>query len=341
VAVINPVGYLHNLTTHTAQTDRLSSAAGLLLPDAVGSLRPVGGLRHPADMALSAPGGMIVRVGAGMVYVPQGQSSLGGGYELSNDGNLDLTINTAHATLTRWDLIVARVQDSFYAGTNNLGDIIVIPGTASSTPSDPALPAGASYVTLGRVVVGPGVVAITAPNITQLAVTATLNGGTLRVTSTTRPPAAIRYDGLEIYETDTKRTWRWDAAINDYHFIAGPPQILLPTLNASLYAFISGASSLASGAFRRRGFDMEGFGAITNSVAYSAAVGSTYELGSIPAGTSPAKDEYFPVALATGSAFSTALMIIRANGTFAYTPQAAVGSGFSLFFSGARWRIGA
>jgi hypothetical protein len=212
MAVINPVGYLHNVTTHTAQVDRLSSGAGLLLPDAVGSLRPVGGLRHPSDMAMSAPGGMFVRVGPGLAYVPQGQSSLGGAYVLGNDGNLDLAIGTAHATLTRWDLVVVRVQDAFYAGAANQGDIVVIPGVASGTPSDPALPAGSSYVILGRVVVGPGVAAITTPNVLMMASVATVNGGIMRVLSTARPAAALRYDGLEIYEIDTGAHGFWDAS---------------------------------------------------------------------------------------------------------------------------------
>jgi hypothetical protein len=155
MAVINPVGYLHNRSDHTGQTDRLAGGAGLLLPDAVGSLRPVGGVRAPTDMTVAYVSGTDITVSAGIAYVPQGQSPLGGAYELPNDGTITLTLGARHATLTRYDLIVARVQDDFYSGTQKLGDIVPIAGTAASTPTDPSLPAGASYLVLGRVIVPP------------------------------------------------------------------------------------------------------------------------------------------------------------------------------------------
>jgi hypothetical protein len=176
MAVVNPVGYLHNVTTHTAQVDRLASGAGLLLPDAAGALRPKGGVRAATDMALSAPGGMTVRVGGGIAYIPS-TSSVGGCYVLPNDGNIDLVAAAAHATLPRHDMLVARVRDSFYSGALNEGDIFLLTGTAASSPVDPVPAAGAAYIYLGRVFVGPGVTSITLANITRLVETVAVAGG--------------------------------------------------------------------------------------------------------------------------------------------------------------------
>lgn len=185
MAVINPPGYLHNVTSHTAQTDRLSSAGGLLLPDAVGSLRPAGGVRLPSDMVVTYSSGTTISVSAGLAYVPQGQSNLGGAYAVANDGALSIVLGARHATLSRNDLICVRVQDSFYTGAINTADIFVVAGTAASTPVDPALPAGASYLVLARVVVPPGATALT---VTRLCKVAALWGGIQDVDATDTTP---------------------------------------------------------------------------------------------------------------------------------------------------------
>jgi hypothetical protein len=155
MAAINPPGFLHNVSTHTALTNRHSSGAGLLLPDAVGSLRSVGGTRTPTDLVVTYLSGTDVSLSAGLAYVPQAQNPIGGTYVVANDGAITFTLGARHATLNRYDLIVARVQDSFYSGSNNTSDFIVIGGTAASTPVDPSLPAGASYLVLARVTVPP------------------------------------------------------------------------------------------------------------------------------------------------------------------------------------------
>jgi hypothetical protein len=168
VAAINPPGYLHNLGTHTAQTDRLSHGL-LLVPDAVGSLRPAGGLRQLSDLVVTAASGMNVNLSAGMCVVPQGQSNLGGGYICSNDGSMTLAIAASNATLARNDLVVARVRDAFYTGTQNALSFEVITGTAASTPTDPALPTDSSFLSLYRVLVPAGATGAAQFTITRLA----------------------------------------------------------------------------------------------------------------------------------------------------------------------------
>src|SRR5690349_12482225 len=128
MAVVNPPGYLQNVTTHTAQVDRLSSGAGLILPSTPGELRSRGGVRVPTDCVTTAAGGMNVSVSAGIVYVPNLNSAVGGTYVMANDGALSLSVSAAHATLTRYDLVVARVRDSAYSGATDLADIFVLAG---------------------------------------------------------------------------------------------------------------------------------------------------------------------------------------------------------------------
>jgi hypothetical protein len=127
------------------------------------------------DLLVTAQGtpNNTVNVAAGLGYVPQGQSALGSAYAFPNDGTVVLTVPAAHATLPRRDLIVARVRDAFYTGSQNQGSIELITGTAASTPADPTLPADSSYLVLARIAVpanGSGTVAVANANITNLAV---------------------------------------------------------------------------------------------------------------------------------------------------------------------------
>jgi hypothetical protein len=182
MAVINPPGYLHNLATHTALVDRLASQ-GQLTPAVATELRAAGGVRIPSDCVTSASGGMNVSVSPGIVFVPNLNSAIGGTYVLANDGALSLTVSAAHATLSRYDLVVARVRDSFYSGATDAGDFFILAGTASATPVDPTPAAGSSYVILDRIVVGPAVSSIVAGNIQRVARMSQGAGAIIPVTS--------------------------------------------------------------------------------------------------------------------------------------------------------------
>jgi hypothetical protein len=175
VAVINPVGFLANRTDHTAQIDRLSGGAGLLLPDAVGSLRSKGGLRAATDCQCSVVSAMQTKISAGIVYVPA-LTPLAGTYTVPNDGDITATHAASDPTNSRRDLWVARVKDQQYTGAANIGSIEVLPGTASSSPADPVLPADSAFYVIARVTVRPGnTILIT--DITYLGKPAQLVGG--------------------------------------------------------------------------------------------------------------------------------------------------------------------
>jgi hypothetical protein len=212
VAVVNPVGHLHNVATHTAQIDRLSDGAGLLLPAAAGELRARGGVRMLGDLLVTAQPtpNMSVSVSAGLGFVPA-PVAVGGTYTFPNDGPVNVGISAAHATLPRHDLVVARVQDSFYAGSANTGDLFVVSGVAAASPADPALPAGASYTVLARVVVGAGVTSIATGAITNLARPVQVLGGVLPVTATD-VAAGLYPDQLRTHPTRGLERWdgtRW------------------------------------------------------------------------------------------------------------------------------------
>jgi hypothetical protein len=120
----------------------------------------------------------------------------------------------AHASLTRWDLIVAQQSDKTHADANNAWWIGPIRGTPSATPSDPVVnttngaPTNSpDYVVLARVVV-PATAAsagILTANITQLLTAFTVPiGAILPVADVTERDALIgtRHDGMVVWRKD-------------------------------------------------------------------------------------------------------------------------------------------
>src|SRR3954470_14264950 len=116
MAVINPPGFLHNLATHTAQVDRIASMGAEAMPSGAG-LTFRGGCRGTTDLKVTAQGSpnMTVNVSSGLAMVLGTQNAFQGLYSVPNDGTIIVAITAANATLPRNDLIIARVQDSFYA----------------------------------------------------------------------------------------------------------------------------------------------------------------------------------------------------------------------------------
>ena len=93
--------------------------------------------------ATGTPDGF-VHVVAGSCYVRGTQAASQGMYHLYNDATLDINVlgpNPAHATLDRIDLVVARFQDSFYSGANDLPTIEMVTGTPAGSPVVPTPPA--------------------------------------------------------------------------------------------------------------------------------------------------------------------------------------------------------
>lgn len=75
-----------------------------------------------------------------------------GEYIVLNTSNTVVTVTASSPTTNRIDIVGVRVQDAFYSGALNQGDIVVVQGTATAgTPADPTLPA--SFVPIVRVTV--------------------------------------------------------------------------------------------------------------------------------------------------------------------------------------------
>lgn len=130
-----------------------------------GGAHGVCGASH-LNVTQSGTPAMSVDVAAGDVIMTGTVSALQGPYTARNDASVTKIIAAAHATLTRRDLVVARVRHAPFAGVDLDWVIEVVTGTPSGSPVDPAVPANA--VVLARVTVAGAATSITTGNITDL-----------------------------------------------------------------------------------------------------------------------------------------------------------------------------
>lgn len=164
---INPAAWFQNRSDHTAAQLRLA-VGGLLNHANEGGvsaplLRPAGGV-HPTatmDVLQSSPAAMSVRVDKGIAVVTGTENALQGSYICINDALKTLTIAASDPSLSRTDLVIARVRDQQYSGVTNAWALEVVTGTPGA--GVPALPA--SSLELARVTVGATVTTITTANI--------------------------------------------------------------------------------------------------------------------------------------------------------------------------------
>ena len=107
-------------------------------------------------LAVSPRSGMSVQVGTGRMFIDSRW--------LQNDAAYNVTLQTAHATLNRKDIIVARLD---YSG-RTIG-IIAKTGTAAASPAAPGIVRNGEYfeMELAEIYVSAGATAITAANITD------------------------------------------------------------------------------------------------------------------------------------------------------------------------------
>lgn len=120
----------------------------LVVSNADGS--PRGGVTAPVGTNLvTGTATMNVSVGAFAAVAVRD----GGVILLANDGPVNVLIDAAPVSNSRWDLICARQDDASSTVTtpdaDNLAKLYVVKGTAGATPAVPALPAGS--VEVGRV----------------------------------------------------------------------------------------------------------------------------------------------------------------------------------------------
>lgn len=191
----NPPLWLQNLVTHTAENERQ-------LPHALfGGRSGVLGRFHMIVAQRSAGANMSVDVGSGRAVIIGSDNVNQGAYHVWNDATVNKVIAAAPgAGQTRIDLVVARVEDAFYAGSNNQWSIAIVTGTAAATGSQVAPAAPSNSIILAQVTVGPSVSSITNANIADVRPRAATLGGTIVCLSTSRPS---HDPGLTIYEFDT------------------------------------------------------------------------------------------------------------------------------------------
>lgn len=254
MAPINPPTY-QQASTYSARLDRLSQAAMLHADPASGALAVRGGVRPTSSstgllVTQRATPAMFVTVAAGTAYVPS-QSAVGGVYVCHNDASYDVAISAAHATLTRRDLIVARVRDAEYAGSENTWSLEVVQGTPAGSPGLPSTPAGA--VALAQVQVPSGVSTITNARITDLRTYTTALGGVLPVPTTARPTQP--YEGMAIYDTSLDKPYWYNGST--WHSYSDEDYLTTADLAAYLSAngYVTTSYLTSSGYLTQAGLD--------------------------------------------------------------------------------------
>lgn len=197
----NPALWIQARSDHTAEHDR-SFPYGLLGGRS--------GVFTPNDLTVTQNGtpNMSVNVASGRASIAGSESTMQGSYVVLNDATKNLTIAAADPTNPRRDLIIAKVQDAAYSGATNAWSLAVVTGTPAASPSDPATPANS--VVLARVAVAALATSIVTANITDLRPRLAAAGGVITCTSTTRPSSP--WQGMTIYETDTRKVLEYQTA---------------------------------------------------------------------------------------------------------------------------------
>jgi hypothetical protein len=155
MAIANPVAYLQ-AGTYPASLDRLHQISMRFLPTTlstsdVACRGGVLGGQSARQFAFSMTN-WDVTVGKGAALVENTFTSQGGDYSAFNTANQILTVTASSPTTNRIDIIGIRVQDAFYTGAINSGDLAIVQGTpAAGAPAAPALPA--SFLPLIQVTV--------------------------------------------------------------------------------------------------------------------------------------------------------------------------------------------
>ena len=136
------------------------------------------GANGGGDLAVTQRGAganMSVDVASGNAFIEGTEVGWQGMYHVSNDGTVNLTVAAADPTDDRIDLVVARVRDASYSGTDRDWLLAVVTGTASPAPAPPALPDNS--LLLATLSVGAGATSVVNADITDERVPYTLCQG--------------------------------------------------------------------------------------------------------------------------------------------------------------------
>lgn len=224
---VNPPSFLQNAgSTHTAEITReimnVLTGGGQTSGStqrARGGVNPILGL----SMGVTQNGSpnMSVQVTSGHALVPGSENSKQALYSCFNDASVNKTIAAADPSLPRIDIVVAKVQDSFYSGVTNTWSIAVVTGTPASSPAVPSAPANS--ITLAQVLVGAGVASIVNANITDTRPWLSAAGGIVPVRNKAERDALVGpYNGLAVWRQDlfnfnvyTGSTWRYFSRLTE------------------------------------------------------------------------------------------------------------------------------
>lgn len=106
------------------------------------------------DLVPSSAGGLQVEIADGAGIIVGTEAAEQGSYFVENRGPETVSLAPADPTDPRHDLIVIRVHDREYSGTQDLVELVVLTGAASAIPADPAVPVNS--LVIARAVVPAG-----------------------------------------------------------------------------------------------------------------------------------------------------------------------------------------
>jgi hypothetical protein len=202
--------------SHPERDVRLGLLAAMGAPTATLS-RPGGvvpGFGGELTVTQSASPALTVQVASGAVVVPGTVSPTQGSYMVVNDAPVTLSFASAHASLPRVDLVVARVKDDDYGDplVNAGGYLEVVTGTANAVRTAPAVPANA--VRLFEVDIAALSTAILTSHCVDVRAWSVAVGGTHRCKAGTRPGSP--HKGMKIFEEDTGLELVWTGSLWRY-----------------------------------------------------------------------------------------------------------------------------
>jgi hypothetical protein len=217
VTEVNPPGFLQNAgATHTAEITREIMNVLTGGGQTSGSTQRARGGVHPSlgskfSVTQAGSPNMTVDVGSGHALIPGTENLKQAVYSCFNDGTVSKAIAASDPSLPRIDLVVIKVQDSFYSGAPNTWSIAVVTGVAAGSPAVPTAPANS--IILAQVAVGAGVTSIVTANITDRRFYLTATGGIIPVRDQAERDALVgAYDGLTVWRQDIDAIQTWNGA---------------------------------------------------------------------------------------------------------------------------------
>lgn len=219
MALLTTPGWLENAGAVHSAAEMRSYIGSLIAGTNTAStdLIPRGGI-HPglgAEFMVTQTGtpSMAVEVGSGSAWVPGTQDSTQGVYGVLNNATVTLSIDAAHVSLDRIDLVVIRIRDSDYSGGDDDATLLVVTGTPDSSPVVPTAPDNS--LPLATVAVGSGVSSIVNANITsQRRFFATVGGVIPHGLEANIYTSNNVFEGQLQYARDTDRLFMFDGSSN-------------------------------------------------------------------------------------------------------------------------------